>query len=166
MDSKELLELMVARRSIRAFKPDPVPDEIVTRILEAARWCQSASNRQPWRFIVIKNRDLLTKISKAATYGKFIADAPLAIAIIANSKTSPNWHLHDTSMVAHQMALIAWADGVGTCWIGSMNRVTVGLLLNIKVGEFVTTVLPFGYPKGKIPTSSRNSLESMVETIE
>lgn len=166
MDSKELLQLMVERRSIRTFKPDPIPEEIITRILEAGRWCQSASNNQPWRFIVIKNKDLLTKISKAASYGKFIADAPLAIAIIAQSKTAPNWYLQDTSMVAHQMALIAWSDGIGTCWIGSMDRVVVGSLLNIKIGEFVTTVLPFGYPKGKIPTSTRKSLESLIETIE
>ena len=108
---------------------------------------------------------MLMKISKAAPYGKFLADAPLAIAIIANSKLSPNWYLQDTSMVAHQMALMAWSEGIGTCWIGSMDRVVIGSLLQIKLGEFVTTVLPFGYPKGKIQNSTRKPLDSLVETI-
>ena len=59
MDPEKLLELMKFRRSIRSYKIEPVPDFMIDQILEAARWCQSCSNLQPWRFIVVKNKDLI-----------------------------------------------------------------------------------------------------------
>ncbi len=166
MNSKEVLQLMKDRRSIRKFKPDPIEDEKMEQILEAARWCQSASNRQPWRFIVIKNKDTISRLKSAAKFGGFVADAPVVIAIIADKKLSPNWYLQDTSMVAHQMCLMAWALEIGTCWIGSMDRDKAAAILKIKETEHVTTILPFGYFYSKPSSTLRNDLKNMVTTIE
>jgi nitroreductase len=166
MNSKEVLQLMKDRRSIRNFKPDMIKDEEIEMILEAARWTQSASNRQPWRFIVIKNKDILTKLKSAARFGNFVAQAPVAIAIIADKKRSPKWYIHDTSMLAHQMCLMAWSLDIGTCWIGSMDRDKAALILGIGKNEYVTTILPFGYFQNKPSPTSRKDLKNMVTTIE
>ena len=166
MNSEEVLRLMQERRSIRKFKPDPIEDDKIEQILEAARWTQSASNRQPWRFIVIKNQEIISQLQKAAKFGGFVSQAPLVIAIIADKKRSPNWYLQDTSMVAHQICLMAWSLDLGTCWIGSMDRDKAAEVLELDKNEHVTTILPIGYFHKKPSPTSRKSLKNMVTTIE
>jgi len=70
MDYNDLLDLLKKRRSIRKFKPDPVPDEYVDKIIEAARWAPSGANSQPWQFIVIKKKDLREKIFELHNQGQ------------------------------------------------------------------------------------------------
>lgn len=167
MDPDDVLRLMKERRSVRMFESTEVPNEHLMKILEAARWCQSASNRQPWRFIVIKNKETIEKLSKFASYGKFISQAPILIAIVADKKGAPNWYIHDTSMVSHQICLMAWALGLGTCWIGSLDRDKAGVLLKLNANEFLTTILPIGYPKTKgIGTSTRKELKELISYLE
>ncbi|MHA1372280.1 MAG: nitroreductase family protein, partial [Promethearchaeota archaeon] len=112
MDSTELLNLIKSRRSIRAFKPDPIPDDVLNIILEAGRWSQSANNRQPWRFVVIRKREIIQKLAKLAPYGKFINEAPILLAIIADKKIAPKWYLHDTCILTCQICLMAWSLGI------------------------------------------------------
>jgi len=166
MNSEDILQLMKERRSIRAFKEDPIPDEAIEKILEAARWCQSASNTQPWRFIVIKNKDLIKKLSRFAVYGSFVKQAPVVIAIIANKETAPNWYIHDTSMVSHQICLMVWSLGLGTCWIGTMDRDKAGELLGLRAEEHLTTILPIGYPKSIPNATPRKELQELVSYID
>ncbi|MHA1670761.1 MAG: nitroreductase family protein [Promethearchaeota archaeon] len=111
----------------------------------------SASNRQPWEFIVIKNKQLLENIANNAMYGNFVNKAPLAIAIIGKRDTSPNWYIIDTSIVTMNMMLMAWSLGIGTCWIGAMNKEKAREILELDETDYVATILPFGYLKGKIP---------------
>ena len=162
----ELLQLMKERRSIRKFKEDPVPDSSIEKILEAARWCQSASNRQPWRFIVLRNKDLNEKLSHFATYGKFLKQAPVSICIVADKGTAPNWYIHDTSMASHQMCLMIWALGLGTCWLGSFDREKAAPLLKLKKSEYLTTILPIGVPDEHPKPTSRKELKEIVERID
>jgi nitroreductase len=162
MEPDDVLHLMKDRRSIRAYTADPVPDEAIEMILEAGRWCQSASNKQPWRFIVIKDATLIQTLAKAATYGNFVKDAQVLIAIVANKKVAPKWYIHDTSMASHQMCLMAWALGIGTCWIGAMSRDKAAALLGLSKDELLTTILPLGYPETIPPPTSRKDLASLV----
>ena len=150
MNPENLLELMKFRRSIRSYKSEPVPDFMINQILEAARWCQSGSNLQPWRFIVVKNKELIENLSKTTSYGKFIVEAPIVIAIITNEKVAPKWYIHDGSMASHQMCLYISALGLGTCWIGTMDREKAGKMLNLDEKEHLITILPVGFPT-KIP---------------
>nr|MDO8113562.1 nitroreductase family protein [Candidatus Sigynarchaeota archaeon] len=158
----DIMQLMKERRSIRSFKPDTIPDETIRTILEAARWCQSASNKQPWRFIVVKNKDLIKALGKCATYGNFIQEAPVILAVVADKGTAPKWYLHDTCLVTQQICLISWALGLGTCWIGSMDRDKAGKLLDLAKDEFLTTILPIGYPKSIPKPTSRKNLDEIV----
>ncbi len=162
MNPNDLLELIKTRRSIRSFKPDPVPDEAITTILEAARWCQSASNKQPWRFIVVKSKEAIEALGKCATYGNFIDQAPVVIAIVASKGIAPKWYVHDSSMCSHQACLMAWALGLGTCWIGSMDREKAATLLGLAKDEVLATILPIGFPVSVPKATSRKGLADLV----
>ena len=165
MTPEDVLKLMKERRSIRAFKDEMISDEAIGKLLEAARWCQSASNKQPWRFIIIKNKDMINKLSKIAIYGSFIKQAPVVIAVVANKDTAPKWYIHDTSMAAHQICLMAWSLSLGTCWIGSMDREKAAELLQLNASEYLTTILPIGYPKTIPDPTPRKELKDLVSYL-
>jgi nitroreductase len=163
---EEFLEFLKGRRSIRSFRNEDIKDAHLKMILEAARWTPSASNRQPWQFIVIKDKRILEKISELAIYGRFLKRAPLAIAIIGKPSQSPNWYKMDTSLVSLQMILMAWSLGIGSCWIGSMNREKAKELLKINKEDYLLTILPFGYIKENIPKPTlRKSMSQITREI-
>ena len=163
---KEFLEFLKGRRSIRSFQKEDIKDEHLEMILEAGRWTPSASNRQPWQFIVIKDKELLQKISETAVYGKFFKRAPLGIAIVGRPSESPNWYHVDTSLVSMQMMLMAWSLDIGSCWIGAMDREKVKKMLGIDKKDYLLTILPFGYLKGNIPKPTlRKSLKQIIKEI-
>ncbi|MFW9879746.1 MAG: nitroreductase family protein [Candidatus Thorarchaeota archaeon] len=151
IEPQVLLEFIKGRRSIRSFQDKHLSEKDIEMILEAGRWTPSASNHQPWEFIVIKNKEILEKISRNAFYGKFIKEAPVLIAIVGKIKISPKWCIIDTSLVSMNMILMAWSLGIGTCWIGAMNREKVKVILGLSENDYLLTVLPFGYIKGSIP---------------
>ncbi len=166
IEPKLFLEFLKNRRAIRSFKEKKISDKEIEMILEAGRWAPSASNRQPWEFIVIKNEEKKQKLAKLARYGGFIGDAPIVIAIIGKIKQNPRWYIQDTSLVSMNMMLMAWALGVGTCWIGSMDREKAKKILGLGENDFVLTVLPMGYIKGEIPKPTyRKKLEKIVKEI-
>ncbi len=165
-DPKALLEFIKQRRSIRAFQDKPIPDNELDMILEAARWTPSASNKQPWQFIVIKNPEMLEKIGDTAIYAKFMRRAPLAIAIVGKISENPNWYVQDTTLASMNIQLMAWALGIGTCWVGSMDREKAKKVLGLGTDDFLLTVLPMGYIKGNIPQPTlRKSLDQIVKKI-
>ena len=158
----EFLEFIKDRRSIRSFEDKTISDTQIEMILEAARWTPSASNRQPWEFIVIKDKELLKNVARSAMYGKFVKRAPLAIAIVGKKDISPNWYVVDTSLVSMNMMLMAWSLGIGTCWVGSMDRKKAKEILGLNQDDYLLTILPFGYIKGTIPKPTlRKSMEEI-----
>jgi nitroreductase len=122
INPEEFLKFLKSRRSIRNFLDKMIADKDLEMILEAGRWTPSASNKQPWEFIIIKNKEFLKEISELAIYSKFMKRAPVAIAIVGKIKENPNWYVQDTTLVSMNMMLMAWSLGIGTCWIGSMDR--------------------------------------------
>ncbi|MFX0021941.1 MAG: nitroreductase family protein [Candidatus Hermodarchaeota archaeon] len=167
IESVKLLSFLKERRSIRTYQDKSLKDSELTMILEAARWTPSASNRQPWEFIVIKNKEILLKLAKTLSYGRFMKEVPIAIAIVAKMKTSPKWYMIDTSLASMNMMLMAWSLGIGTCWIGSMNREKAKEILGLGDNDHLLTILPFGYIEGEIPEpTARKALEKIVKYIE
>ena len=141
----EVYQCLKTRLTIRSFRPDPVPGEVITRILEAGRWAPSSRNRQPWHFIVITNRDTLQQIGSIATSGSFIGQAPMAIAILMQGAERPDL---DAGRALQQMEMLAWSEGLGTCFVGLTNgdqNQQVKELLDIPEDVDLITVLPFGY---------------------
>ncbi|MHA1491160.1 MAG: nitroreductase family protein [Promethearchaeota archaeon] len=148
---EEFLNFLKERRSIRNFQDKKIPDEEIKMILEAGRWTPSASNRQAWKFIVIKNREFMKWMAKTAIYGSFVRKALVAIAIVGDMKENPNWYIQDTSLVSMNMQLMAWSLGIGTCWIGSMDREKAKKILGLGKEDFLLTILPLGYIRGDVP---------------
>ncbi|MFX1573194.1 MAG: nitroreductase family protein [Promethearchaeota archaeon] len=166
IEPEEFLNFIKSRRSIRAYQDKSIPEKEIEMILEAGRWTPSASNRQPWQFILIRNKETLKKMAQATGYGWFIAEAAFAIAIIGKKRTSRKWYIIDTSLVSMNMMLMAWSLGIGTCWIGSMKKEQVKKLLELNEKDYLLTVLPFGYIRGKIPEPTyRKPLKKIVKEI-
>ncbi len=166
INPKDFLEFLKRRRSIRMFQNKMIPDDEIEMILKAARWTPSASNRQPWQFIVIKDKELLKTLSKITIYGYFMAQAPVAIAIVGKISESPNWYIQDTTLASMSIILMAWSLGIGTCWIGSLDREKTKELLNLDKKDYLLTVLPLGYIKGDIPKPTpRKELKEIKKEI-
>ena len=152
IDPEKVLNFLKDRRTIRNFEDKEIPDDAIKMILEAGRWSPSASNRQPWEFIVIKNKELLKKLwDTKAVFSPSFQTAPLAIVIVGKINESPNWYETDLVLASMNIMLMAWALKLGTCWIGSMNRKKSKKILNLEENDFILTILPIGYIKDGIP---------------
>ena len=141
----EVYEGVQSRRTVRNFKPDPLPEDLVFRIVQAGRCAPSSSNSQPWHFIVVQNRDTLTALGEIASQGRFIGQAPLAIAIVMDNATRPQL---DAGRAIQQMELVAWSQGLGTCFVGvraEEQQREIKELLGIPEQMELITLLPFGY---------------------
>ena len=141
----EVYDAVRTRLTVRQFKSDPVPDDLVMKLLRAGQWSPSSRNLQPWHFIVIKDRETLRRIGDIATSGRFIAEARMAIAI---AMEDPDRGELDAGRALQQMELVGWAEGLGTCFVGlrlaDQNR-RVKELLGIPENVELVTILPFGY---------------------
>jgi nitroreductase len=132
------------RRTTRAFLPTDVPPQTIRNILEAGRLTPSARNLQPWHFVAIQDRAMLKQLGALCTTGRFIEQASCAVAVVTDPAN--NWHEIDGARAVQSMELAGWNEGVGTCWIGSMNRDRIKELLGIPKPLHLLTILPFGYP--------------------
>ncbi|MFW9951347.1 MAG: nitroreductase family protein [Candidatus Thorarchaeota archaeon] len=167
MSEDKGIRLLKERRSIRRYDSRSIEEDILTKIFEATRWCWSAVNRQPWKFYVIRNKELISKVARECTTGSFAAEAPVLVALVGDIDTQPNWYIHDLCFVSLQMALAAWTYGIGTCFIGNINRDKVKELLDLKEKDYLLTILPLGYPYGDIPEPRpRKSLKEMVTYLD
>lgn len=109
----QVYDAVRSRLTVREFKSDAVPDSVIRKLLEAGRLAPSSRNLQPWHFIVIKNKDTLRHIAGIASSGRFIADAPMAIAIAMENADRAEL---DAGRALQQMELVAWEEGLGRCY--------------------------------------------------
>ncbi len=149
----DLLEAIRNRTVVRQFKPDIITDEVLFKILEAARWAPSPFNTQPWEFIIIKDKETLKSISKYARYSGYLEEAPMAIAVVVppvSEKFSWVEGIGETkfaaAMAVQNMMLAAWSLGIGTCWV-STEREKTGKILKVPKTHFLLTIVPIGYPQ-------------------
>ena len=91
---KKLIEAILARRSIRKYTAEPVDREDIRTLLEAAMAAPSSSNRKPWHFIAVTDRQILDNLAKVHPYGKMLFEAPLCIAVCGDTTISPSSWMH------------------------------------------------------------------------
>jgi len=139
----DIVDCIRTRPAVRGFRPDPIPEDVVKKILDAGRQAHSQRNRQPWRFVVIQDRHTLKQIGALASTGPYIADAPLAIALAIEGAKNP---YIDATRAAECLMLTAWGEGLGSCWVGGLDRPQIKALLGIPEDAELVTVIPFGYP--------------------
>lgn len=137
----------------RRFGDTQIPDDVVRQIVEAAHLTASASNAQPWHFIVVQNRETLTRLGQIARTGPYISQAPMAIVVA--TENSP-LAVSDASRAIQSMILTAWSRGVASNWVGFHGFDAVKPLLGIPENLDVLAIVPFGYPVTSANVGKKN----------
>jgi nitroreductase len=150
MDVAKAVRTMLA---VRTYQEKAIPDAGVTRIVEAGRLTASSRNRQQWDFVVVRDKATLKQLGALAQTGAFIAGAALAIAVVVPE--GPTGYI-DGARAAQDMMLVAWGEGVGSVWVGNMNKPEIKELLAVPDDKMILTVIPFGYPTQKLGAGKKN----------
>jgi nitroreductase len=142
----EVREAIRLKRAVRRFAPRPLPEEALRAILNAGRRAQSAKNRQPWHFIVIRDRAILAGLSGLGTYAGHLAGAPAAIGILTPDPEERWSILFDAGQAAAYMQLAAWELGIGSCPATIYEPEQARTLLGLPADLHLRIVFSFGYP--------------------
>ena len=142
--TRELCRVWQARQ----YRPDPVPDDVVAELLEIARWTGSSRNTQPWHFIVVTDKEQLRQISQLRAPINWLADAPLAIAIVLDGASEVG-EAYDEGRVTERLLIGARLLGLGggTAWFGDASQQQRGKeILGIPAERTARSVVALGYP--------------------
>ena len=120
--SKELVQTIFARRSIRRYTAEPVSGADIKTLLEAAMAAPSASNRKPWSFVVVTERQTLDRLAEVHPHGKMLFEAVLCIAVCGGPTSSERFWVQDCSAATENLLLAATALGLGAAWLGVYPR--------------------------------------------
>jgi nitroreductase len=163
--SMDILEVIKTRRSIRKYKPESIPEEKITKIIEAGRWAPSADNSQPWTFIVLRNQEIRKKLADILTWGRFLSEAALGIAVIINPDASSH-PIADGAAATQNMLLEAHSLGLGACWIGTYDsgyEESAKRLLGVPADKRLLCVIAIGHP-AELRQSTRKRLDEVTFT--
>jgi nitroreductase len=155
------------RSSVRAYKASEVEEDKLKKILEAARLAPSASNRQDWKFIIVKNTETKKKLAEAAFGQSFIGEPPIVIVACGTEPKAimscgqPAYTVN-VSIACAFMILQAYELGLGTCWIGAFKEDEVKRILKISKEVRVVAMTPLGYPDEPTSQKSRKSVDQIV----
>jgi nitroreductase len=165
--STMVLSVIKKRRSIRKFLNKPIEAEKVDLLIEAALRAPSSRDLNPWEFVVVTNRELLEKLSKAKQHGSaFLKNAPLGICVCADPEQCDVW-IEDASIASIFIHLAAASLGLGSCWIQIRERMHEGKksaqeyiaeTLNIPAKMQVESIIAVGYPDEKLPPHKKEEL--------
>ncbi|HET7038223.1 MAG TPA: nitroreductase family protein [Thermomicrobiaceae bacterium] len=147
-NAPEMLEEMRTTRQIRLYHPKPVPEDALRQLLEVARWTGSSRNSQPWHFIVITDRDELRRISELRTPINWVADVPLAIALVLTGQNL-TMEAYDEGRVTERLLIAAHTLGLGggTAWFGDeAQQAEAKRIMGIPQEYDARSVVALGYP--------------------
>ena len=179
----EVMQAIKERRSIRKYKPDPVSDEAIDTVLDAARWAPSWANTQCWRFVVVRDPEVRAKLAgtlRARTPGKenraaaAIRSAPVVIVACAELGRSGyykggeqatdkgDWFMFDVALAMQNLMLSAHAIGLGTVHVGLFEAKEVAKVLDVPANVAVVEMTPLGYPDEEPAAPGRKELAEIV----
>ncbi len=165
----EVLRVLRAVRSVRDLRPDPIQGDVLAAILEAARWTGSGMNRQPWTFVVVRDRDALAAIAEASPNAGHVANAAAAIVLVMDGEM-PDLTTFDEGRAAERILVAATAQGIASAigWVGQDGRPAVRALLGIPEGKRIRTVVSLGTATGAgarpkaAPGTARKAFDEVV----
>jgi nitroreductase len=163
----DFLELVTSRYAVRSYESRPVDEDTLNRVLEAARLAPSASNRQEWKFVVVRDPQIRRRLAVACMNQTFIAGAPVVIAgvglmpdriMTCEVPADPV----DLAIALEHLSLAAVAEGLGTCWIGAFSQDEVRQVLGIPGSVKVIGVMTLGYPADSPRPKTRKAMDEIV----
>ncbi|MBM7581644.1 nitroreductase [Caldicoprobacter guelmensis] len=156
----EFMEVISKRRAIRKYKKDPIPDVILQKLFYTLSLAPSGNNRQPYKFLFIKDEKLRREIVQRACHQEFLYDAPVIMVACCEPGRS-----FDTAIAVDHLVLAATNEGLGTCWVGWFERDVVKEILGIEPHMEVPILIPIGYPDESPSARPRKSLDELIEVI-
>jgi len=166
MNAQELLKLIKERRSVRAYKEDPINSEVLEKLIEAATWAPSSCNRQPWFFVIVTEKEQKSKIASAVGGQKTITNAPAVIVATINlaayegvlkNNVAP---FLDAGVALENILLLAHSMGIGTCLIaGRLQEDIIRDALNIPNTHKIMGLITIGLPKKNPQPPEREALQ-------
>ncbi|TEU04757.1 MAG: nitroreductase [Candidatus Aminicenantes bacterium] len=150
-----LYELILSRRSIRQFKPEPVSRSILEKLINAARLAPSGANLQPLEFVVVDEEEVRKRLFPCLRWAAYIAPEgnpqpghePVAyVVVLVNLKLRKKGYERDVGAAVENMILAAWEERVGSCWIANADIEKIRDMLNVPEDYKVDSVLALGYP--------------------
>jgi len=141
----EALEAIAKRRSVRAYKADPVSRELIEKVVDCGRRAPTARNVQPWEFVAVTDRQARAFLADTCDYGKFIADSPACIVTFCKDT---KYYLEDGCSAMENMLLAATALGLGACWVAGDKKpyaAAVARRLGAPEGYRLISLMALGY---------------------
>lgn len=163
--ANEVCESVRTVMAVREYQEKELPEEVVRRVVEAARLTASASNRQPWHFVLVRSGEGLRKLGSLVRTGPYMAGAAAAV-IVAYEKSSGTLGISDCSRAIQSMILCAWGDGVGSNWAGWVGMENVRKEFGLPDAYDVLAVVPLGYPKRKVIGKKKRKPFGEVVSVE
>ncbi len=165
----EFYDVIRKRKSIRKYKSDPIPDEVLNRILEAGRIAPSAKNLQPWHFIVLKDKQIKEEVAEACRGQRWMADADvILVGCIINDIAWGRMGGYmssgpvDLAIALDHMILAAANEGLGTCWIGAFVEEEVKKILKAPQNVIIMALTPIGYPAEVAKDRGRKTQQEII----
>ena len=164
----EFYEVLKSRRSIRAYKPDAVPETALRKIAEAVNLAPTACNRQPFKLLLVRDPEMRKTICANCRF-EFLAQAPVIAVMMTNE--SESWTRFegnpaadiDASIAMEHLVLAAAAEGLGTCWICAFSRPEMNAALKISAPWSAFALSPIGYAAAGPRPFTRKNLAEVVE---
>jgi nitroreductase len=148
--TQEFIHTILTRRSIRSYTAEPVGEESIKTLLEAAMAAPSASNLKPWHFVVVTDRQTLDRLAEVHPFGKMLFEAPLCIAVCGDPAISSQYWVQDCSAATENLLLAAVALGLGAVWLGVHPREeriqAIRDVLNIPESIVPLNLISIGHP--------------------
>ena len=161
-----MLEEIRTRRSIRKFTTDIVDDQILDQIIEMGTWAPSGLNNQPWKFVIVRDRELRIELSRQTKYAHIIKGAPVCIAVFLDNAESYNRVKDIQAMGAciQNMLLSIHHLGLGAVWLGEIlnNRETVEKILDVPESCELMAVVALGHPAERSGKGSRRAIDRVI----
>lgn len=163
----DLYEAIKSRYSVRSYLNKPVEQEKLDRILDAARLAPSGSNRQPWKFVVVRDAETRKRLVGACCDQGFVGQAPVVIAAMG---LMPDRVMRcgvpgdpvDVAIALEHVSLAATAEGLGTCWIGAFHQDQLRAVLGVPRHVKVVGVMTLGYPADRARPKTRKSIKEII----
>ena len=161
----DAIEVLKTRRSVRAYKAEPVPRKIIEDVIDCGRLAATAVNIQPWEFVVVTESAMRRRIADITDYGKFIAEAPACVLVLC---AETKYYLEDGSAATENILLAARAHGLGSCWVAGDKKQyapDICRLVGAPQGYRLVSLISIGYA-AETPQQSKRPLAEVLHWEE